>query len=125
MKYFISASSLPVNIWPILGLSIASARRGSDLNFSYVAIIVPLAFGLTNYLTSKLPIQRTRRNMFFLGLGLGVIMATIGSSSNIPSRVYGLEGSYTYLVFIGGPLFYGLVWSLALFETEKIMFTKK
>ena len=40
---FIVASSLPVVIWPLLGLAIASRRSGADLDFSMVGINMPLS----------------------------------------------------------------------------------
>jgi len=119
MKYFMTASSLPVTIWPLLGLAMANMRRGSDLDFSIIAISIPLMFGIANVVTSKLPLERTRKNMFLIGLGIGLIMATTGSIFHFPERVYGLQGNAVFGVLIAGPIFYALVWCLALFEVEK------
>jgi len=124
MFYFISASSLPVTIWPIIGLAIANYKRNGDLNFAYVAITIPLIFGLVNYFTSYLKVTRTRKTMFLLGAVLGIIMAGIGSFYNVPTRVYGLEGAQRYLVFLGAPIFYGLIWSFPLLEIEKRLLKK-
>ena len=79
-------------------------------------------FGSANYVTSKLPLARSRKNLFLLGLGIGLLMAITGSIFNFPERVYGLQGGAGYLVLVGGPIFYALVWGLALYEVEKRMF---
>jgi len=119
LLYFVIASSLPATIWPMLGLAISNTRRGGDLDFMYIAVVVPLLFGVCNLLSSFIKYERNKTNMLLTGLVLGLVMASIGSYHNIPERVYGLTGKMSYIVLIGGPIFYGLVWRLVVHPLEK------
>ena len=120
LKYFVIASSLPATLWPILGLAVSNIRRGGDLDFMYIAVIVPLLFGLFNLITSYVRFERNKRNMLLTGLLLGLIMASIGTFNGIPQRVYGLTGNMTYLVLIGGPIFYGMIWRFVVYPLERV-----
>jgi len=119
LKYFVIASSLPATLWPILGLALSSVRRGADLNFMYIALLVPFLFGFFNFLSSLVKYERNKTNMLITGLVIGFAMASIGSASGIPEKVYGLTGNMAYLVLIGGPLFYGAVWRFAVYPLER------
>lgn len=119
LKYFVIASSFPATLWPILGLALSSIRRGADLNFMYIALLVPLLFGLFNLLSSLIKFERNKRNMLITGLIIGFAMASIGSYNGIPEKVYGLTGNMAYLVLIGGPIFYGAVWRFVVHPLEK------
>lgn len=118
-KYFIVASSLPATVWPIAGLAVSNTRRGGDLDFMYIALLVPLLFGLFNFLSSFVKFERNKKNMLLAGLLLGLIMASFGSYSGIPQKVYGLHDNMAYLVLIGGPIFYGMVWRFVVYPLEK------
>ena len=119
-KYFVIASSLPATLWPLLGLSLAATRRGAELDFMYIALIVPLLFGLFNLLSSFVKFERNKMNMLLTGLLLGLVMASVGSYFDFPQRVYGLTGNMTYLVLIGGPIFYGLIWRFVVYPLENM-----
>lgn len=119
LKYFVIASSLPATLWPILGLAISTVRRDADLNFMYISLAIPLLFGLYNLLSSFVKFERNQRNMLLTGLLLGLVMASIGSYNDIPQRVYGLTGNMSYLVLIGGPIFYGMIWRFVVYPLEK------
>lgn len=119
LKYFVIASSLPATIWPILGLAISNARRGGDLDFLYVTFLVPFLFGFFNLITSFIKFDRNKINMLITGLILGLVMASVGTYSGIPQKVYGLTGAMSLIVFIGGPIFYGAVWCFVVHPLEK------
>jgi hypothetical protein len=59
--------------------------------------------------------------MLLAGALLGLALASIGLYLGIPQRVYGLDGQSRWLVLIGGPMFYALVWAFALFPLERLM----
>jgi len=118
---FATASAIPVTLWPLAGLAIAAQRSHSDLDFSVVDVSIPVMFGLYNVLTVLSGMPRTRKNMLLAGAGLGLILASIGLYLGIPQRVYELTAQTQWLVLIGGPLFYGLVWGLALFPLERVI----
>ena len=117
---FIVASSLPVVIWPLFGLAVASRRSGADLDFSMVGIFIPLIFGAFNAIIYTLGINRTRKTMFFSGAVLGLMLASLGTFVlHIPENVYGMVGNQKYIMLIAGPLFYGSVWAFVLHTLEK------
>ena len=118
---FAIASAIPVTVWPLGGLAIASARANSDLDFSFVAIILPVLFGLYNAATVLTGMRRTRLTMLLAGALLGLVLASIGSYLGIPQRVYGLSEQSKWLVLIGGPIFYALVWGFALLPLERLV----
>ena len=118
---FTTASAIPVTLWPLAGLALGARRAGSDLDFSVVAISIPVMFGLYNAATVAAKFRRTRRNMFLAGAALGFMLASLGLYLGIPQRVYELGPQTQWLVLIGGPLFYGAVWALALYPVERIM----
>jgi len=118
---FATASAIPVTVWPLAGLAIASHRASSDLNFSLVAIFLPVLFGFFNVLTVLTGMRRTRITMLLAGALIGLALASIGSYLGIPQRVYGLSGSSQWLVLIGGPIFYALVWAFALLPLERLI----
>ena len=60
--------------------------------------------------------------MLLTGLLLGLVMASVGSYFGFPQKVYGLTGNMAYLVLIGGPIFYGLVWRFVVHPLETIFF---
>lgn len=119
---FVIASAIPVTVWPLAGLAIASARANSDLDFSLVAIILPVLFGLYNAATVLTGMRRTRLTMLLAGALLGLVLASIGSYLGIPQRVYGFSEESSWLVLIGGPIFYGLVWAFALLPLERLVY---
>jgi len=119
LLYFVIASSLPATIWPILGLAVSNTRRGGDLDFMYISLLVPLLFGVFNLISSFVRFERNKRNMLLTGLLLGLFMASIGSLNDIPQRVYGLTGNMSYIVLIGGPIFYGLIWRFVIYPLER------
>ena len=123
LKYFVIASSLPATVWPILGLIISNTREGGDLDFMYISLTVPLLFGCCNLISSLVKFERNSRNMLLTGLLIGLVMASFGSYSNIPERVYGLTGNMSYLVLIGGPIFYSLIWRFVVHPLEKAFIT--
>jgi len=88
---FAIASAIPITVWPLAGLAIASARANSDLNFSLVAIFLPVLFGLCNVITVLTGMRRTRMSMLLAGAVIGLVLASIGSYLGIPQRVYGLS----------------------------------
>ena len=118
-KYFVIASSLPATLWPLLGLAVSNTRAGGDLDFMYVGLIVPLLFGLCNSISSFVKFERNKRNMLLTGLLIGLVMASVGSYFGIPERVYGLTGNIRFLVLIGGPIFYGMVWRFVVYPLEQ------
>lgn len=120
LKYFVIASSLPVTLWPILGLALSNSRRGGDLDFMFVSLTVPFLFGFFNVISSLIKFDRNKENMLLSGLLLGLFMASVGSYNNVPERVYGLTGNMTYLVLIGGPIFYGAIWRFVVYPLESI-----
>jgi len=85
----------------------------------YIAVIVPLLFGFFNLVSSFVKFERNQRNMLFTGLLIGLLMASIGTFNGIPQRVYGLTGNMSYLVLIGGPIFYGTIWRFVVYPLEK------
>ena len=85
----------------------------------YISLAIPLLFGLYNVLSSFVKFERNQRNMLLTGLLLGLIMASIGSYNDIPQRVYGLTGSMSYIVLIGGPIFYGMIWRFVVYPLER------
>lgn len=119
---FAIASAIPVTVWPLAGLAIASARANSDLNFSLVAIFLPVLFGLCNVITVLTGMRRTRMSMLLAGAVIGLVLASIGSYLGIPQRVYGLSDESKWIVLIGGPIFYGLVWAFALLPLERLVY---
>lgn len=118
---FAVASAIPVTVWPLAGLAVASARANSDLNFSLVAIFLPVLFGLCNVATVLTGMRRNRITMLVAGAVIGLVLASIGSYLGIPQRVYGLTEQSRWLVLIGGPIFYGLVWAFALLPLERLI----
>ncbi len=118
---FATASAIPVTLWPLAGLAIAAQRSHSDLDFSVVAISIPVMFGVYNALTVLSGIPRTRKTMLLAGAGLGFVLASIGLYLGIPQRVYELTDQTQWLVLIGGPVFYGLVWGFALLPLERVI----
>jgi len=122
---FVLASAVPVTVWPLAGLALAAGRAGSDLDFSIVAIAIPVLFGAYNAATVAIPMRRTRTAMLLAGAVLGLVLASIGLYLGIPQRVYGLDGQSQWLVLIGGPLFYGLVWAFALLPSERLILSDR
>ena len=118
---FATASAIPVTVWPLAGLAIASHRSNSDLDFSVVAIMLPVLFGLYNVATVLSGVRRTRITMLLAGALLGVVLASIGLYLGIPQRVYGFSEQSQWVVLIGGPVFYGLVWAFALLPLERLI----
>lgn len=118
---FAIASAIPVTVWPLAGLAIASYRSGSDLDFSVVAIALPVMFGLYNAATVRIGMRRTLINMLLAGALLGLVLASIGSYLGIPQRVYQFSEETKWLVLIGGPVFYALVWGFALLPLERLI----
>jgi len=118
---FATASAIPVTLWPLAGLAISARRANSDLDFSIVAISIPVMFGLYNAATVLARVPRTRMAMFLAGALLGLALASIGLYVGIPQRVYQLTAQTQWLVLIGGPLFYGLVWAFALAPLERVI----
>lgn len=123
LRAFVSASSLPVIIWPLFGLAMAARRSGADLDFSMVAIVIPLIFGSYNTAVYALGIDRTRAKMFAAGAVLGLMLSSLGVFIlHIPESVYGMVGNERFLMLLAGPLFYGSVWALVLFPLEKWLY---
>ncbi len=116
---FVVASSLPVTVWPLLGLAIAAHRNYADFDFSITAIAIPMIFGLYHGAYVYLGFSNSRKAMLVGGAILGLILASMGTFIfDVPRQVYGLEGNARYLALAGGPLFYGAVWGLVLFWLE-------
>lgn len=120
---FVVASSLPVTIWPLLGLAIATKRSGAVFDFSVAAILVPLIFGLYHLVTG---LWLTNRKTYLLaGAVLGLMLSSLGTFMlNIPETIYGLTGKRQYLALIGGPVFYGAIWYFVLWPIENRVFPR-
>lgn len=119
LTIFILASSLPVTIWPLAGLAIATNRSGAAFDFSVAAILVPLIFGLYHMAFRFLVPESNRTKYLVAGALLGLMLSSFGTLVlNIPETVYGLTGSSRYLALIGGPVFYGAIWYLVLWPLE-------
>ena len=118
---FAIASAIPVTVWPLAGLALASHRSNSDLDFSVVGIVLPVLFGLYNAATVLVGVRRTRLSMLLAGAVLGLVLASIGTYFGIPQRVYGFSAESQWVVLIGGPVFYGLVWAFALLPLERLI----
>ena len=117
---FIAASSLPIVFLPLFGLAVGARRSGADLDFSMVAIFLPLIFGTFNSITYATGFTRTRKTMFLSGAVLGLMLASLGVFIlHIPETVYGLVGHQRYIMLIAGPIFYGSIWSFALHTLEQ------
>ena len=115
---FIVASSLPITVWPLIGLAIATNRSGAEFDFSVAAVVVPLIFGLYHMVTAHL--VSSRKGYLLAGAALGLMLSSLGTFVlHIPEAVYGLTGKSQYLALIGGPLFYGAIWCFALWPIEK------
>ena len=108
-------------MWPLAGLALASHRSNSDLDFSVVGIVLPVLFGLYNAATVLVGVRRTRLSMLLAGAVLGLVLASIGTYFGIPQRVYGFSAESQWVVLIGGPVFYGLVWAFALLPLERLI----
>ena len=120
LSSFIVGSSIPIVIWPLLGLAVAARRSGADLDFSMVGILVPLIFGSFNAITYAVGFNRTLKTMFLSGAALGLMLASLGVFVlHVPERVYGLAGNQVYIMLIAGPIFYGSIWSFILHTLEK------
>lgn len=121
---FIVASSLPVTVWPLAGLAIATNRSGAEFDFSVAAIVIPLIFGLYHMASGLLFRVDSRNKYLMAGALLGLILSSIGTLIlNIPETVYGLSGPSQYLALIGGPIFYGAIWYLILWPLEVKIFS--
>lgn len=121
---FIVASSLPVTIWPLAGLAIATSRSGAEFDFSVAAIIIPLMFGLYHMLSGLVVSINSRNKYLIAGALLGLLLSSLGTLVlNIPETVYGLSGASQYLALIGGPIFYGAIWYLVLWPIESKVFS--
>ena len=121
---FILASSLPVTIWPLAGLAIATSRSGAPFDFSVAAIVIPLIFGLYHVISGQVFEINNRNKSLLAGAVLGFILSSLGTFVlNIPETVYGLSGPSQYLALIGGPLFYGAIWYLVLWPLETRVFS--
>ena len=119
---FVIASSLPISIWPLLGLGVAANRAGADFSFAIAAIAIPLLFGVFHVLTTALGLPNSRKAYLFAGAFLGLIMASIGTFiANIPETIYGLTGCKQYLALLGGPLFYAAVWGGVLWPLQNLV----
>lgn len=59
--------------------------------------------------------------MLLAGAALGLVMISIGLYLGIPQRVYGFDDQSQWLVLIGGPVFYGLVWAFAVLPLERMV----
>ncbi len=117
---FVVASSLPVTVWPLLGLAIAVHRNGATFDFSIAAILLPLMFGIYHVLTKYLGMAVSRTGAFITGALLGLILSATGTFIlNLPETVYGLTGPMKYLALVGGPIYYSLVWGVVLWPLEK------
>ena len=120
---FVVASSLPITIWPLVGLAVATHRSGAVFDFSVAAVLIPLIFGLYHLVTGSL--VASRKGYLFAGAILGLMLSSMGTFVlNIPETVYGLTGSRQYLALIGGPVFYGAIWALVLWPIEKRLFSR-
>ena len=121
LRAFIIASSLPVTIWPLVGLGIAVTRSGADFNFAIAAVLIPLLFGTFHAISIALGLPNSRKAYLIVGALLGLVMSSIGTfGANIPETVYGLTDNRKYLALLGGPLFYAFVWGLVLWPLEKM-----
>lgn len=121
---FIVASSLPVTLWPLAGLAIATNRSGAEFDFSVAAIVIPLVFGLYHMITVRLFQLNSRKRFLVAGALLGLLLSSLGTLIlNIPETVYGLSGPSQYLALIGGPIFYGAIWYLVLWPLEQKFFS--
>ena len=115
---FIVASSLPITLWPLIGLAIATNRSGAEFDFSVAAVVVPLIFGVYHLVTG--PRLASRKGYLLAGAFLGLILSSLGTFVlDIPATVYGLTGMSQYLALIGGPIFYGAIWYFALWPIER------
>lgn len=121
---FVVASSLPVTLWPLAGLAIATSRSGAAFDFSVAAIVIPLIFGLYHMLSGLLVSIDSRSKYLIAGAFLGLLLSSLGTLVlNIPETVYGLSGPSQYLALIGGPIFYGAIWYLILWPIEAKLFS--
>ena len=118
---FVIASSLPVTIWPLIGLAIATNRSGAVFDFSIAAVLIPLIFGGYHLITGRL--LSSGKSYLLAGALLGLLLSSLGTFIlNIPETVYGLTGNSQYLALIGGPIFYGAIWCFVLLPIEKRVF---
>ena len=126
MRGFIIGSSLPVTVWPLVGLGFESRHLPvGTLNWLLIGLFFPALFGLTNALTVILSGHKGLAQMLGIGAVMGLVSASMGTFLlNIPEIVYGLHGNARYLALLGGAIFYGLIWAFPvrwmneLFATE-------
>lgn len=125
LSSFVIASSLPVIVWPLFGLAMATRRTGAEFDFSIAAIFIPLVFGAYHAATVALGVKRSPRNTLIAGAILGLFLSSLGTFVlRIPETVYGMEGNTIYLMLLGGPLFYGAVWFFALRPLENYLYDR-
>ena len=121
---FVVASSLPVSVWPLAGLAIATHRSGAAFDFSVAAIAIPLMFGVYHMVSGLLFSIDSRNKFLIAGALLGLMLSSLGTLVlNIPQTVYGLSGPSQYLALVGGPIFYGAIWYLVLWPLEIKIFS--
>ncbi len=63
----------------------------------------------------------SRRQFALIGTVLGLALASAGTFVfSVPVLVYGLHGNARFFALVGGPVFYGAVWSLVMFPLDRL-----
>ena len=110
---FILGSSLPMTLWPLLGLGFKSRDLpAGTLDWLVIGLFFPALFGVFNAITVALPYKMNWLKMLGIGALMGLVSASVGTHTmNLPEIVYGLYGNSRYLVLPLAAIFYGLIWA--------------
>lgn len=124
---FIVGSSLPVTLWPLVGLGLKSRHLPQGtLDWLLIGLFFPVLFGVFNAITSMLPYPMTWLRMLGIGALMGLVSASFGTFMlNLPEIVYGLHGNSRYWALPLGAVFYGLVWAFPMRWINQLFATQE
>ena len=123
---FILGSSLPVTLWPLVGLGFKSRDLpAGTLDWFVIGLFFPVLFGVFNAITVALPYRLTWLKMLGIGALMGLVSASVGIfTMNIPEIVYGLLGNSRYIVLPLAAIFYGLIWAFPMHWINQLFMNK-
>lgn len=123
---FILGSSLPVTLWPLVGLGVKSRHLAEGtLDWLVIGIFFPFLFGVFNAITVVLPCKLTWLRMLGVGALMGLVSASVGTfTMNLPEIVYGLAGNSRYMVMPLAAIFYGLIWAFPMRMINQLFIIK-
>ena len=125
LKAFIVGSSLPCVIISLAYIGngwIDETREEEPVPFEYVAIAIPLLFGLWN--AGALSVSKlTRMNMTITGLLFGIFLSNVGTHVlNAPVDVFEFPEHLWYVPMILAPFLYAFVWGVIVYAVNKQFF---